>query len=89
MATANRITRNAVRRFLQNNFLFEGMRLADMQVYVDIDQAYAVMVSKNHVVYEVDMKWSNGEIFVTDMDIMVKKSETPERFRFLGKEFRL
>ena len=89
MATANRITRNAVRRFLQENSLFEGMHMADMQVYVGIDQACAVMISKNHVVYEVDMKWSNGEIFVTDMDILVKQSDTPERFHFLGKEFRL
>lgn len=89
MAKVSRITRNAVRRYLQDNSLFEGMRLADMQVYADIDQAYAVMISKNHVVYEVDMKWSNEEIFVTDMDILVKKSETPERFQFLGKEFRL
>lgn len=89
MAKADRITRNAVRRFLQDNSLFEGMRLADMQVYVDIDQASAVMISHNHVVYEVDMKWSNGEIFVTDMDILVKQSNTPERFHFLGKEFRL
>lgn len=89
MAIANRITRNAVRRYLQENSLFEGMRLADLQVFVDIDQAAAVMISKNHVVYEVDMKWSNGEIFVTDMDILVKQSNTPERFHFLGKEFRL
>ena len=88
MAT-NRITRNAVRRYLQDNSLFEGMRLVDMQVYVGIDQASAVMISKNHVVYEVDMKWSDGEIYVTDMDILVKQSNTPERFHFLGKEFRL
>ena len=82
------ITRTAVRKFLLSNPSVEGMHLADLQVFQDIDLAYAVMVSKNHLVYEVDMKWEDGEVKIIDMDILVKQSEKPERFQFLGKEFR-
>ena len=82
------ITRTAVRRFLVSNPTIDGMRLADLQVYPDIDLAYAVMVSKNHLVYEVDMKFEDGEVKIIDMDILVKQSEKPERFQFMGKEFR-
>lgn len=85
----NRITRTAVRQFLLNSTQVQGMHLADLQVYTDIDMACAVMISKNHLVYEVDMKWEDGEIRIIDMDILVKQSEKPERFQFMGKEFRI
>jgi hypothetical protein len=84
----DRITRTAVRKFLLSNPSVEGMHLADLQVYQDIDLAYAVMISRNHLVYEIDMKWEDGQVRIIDMDILVKQSEKPERFQFMGKEFR-
>lgn len=88
MAQATKITRTATRRFLLNNSQFEGMRLADLQVYQDIGLAYAVMVSRNHLVYEVDLKWEDGNIKILSVDVLVKANERPERFQFIGKEVR-
>lgn len=88
MAQATKITRTTTRRFLLNNSQFEGMRLADLQVYQDIGLAYAVMVSRNHLVYEVDLKWEDGNIKILSVDVLVKVNERPERFQFIGKEVR-
>lgn len=88
MAQATKITRTTTRRFLLNNSQFEGMRLADLQVYQDIGLAYAVMVSRNHLVYEVDLKWEDGNIKILSVDVLVKATERPERFQFIGKEAR-
>lgn len=85
---ANKITRTAVRRFLLNSMACEGMRLADLQVYPASDSALAVMISQNHMVYEVDLKFENGILRIIDMDILVKNNEKPERFTFMRKEFR-
>ena len=85
---ANKITRTSVRRFLLNSMACEGMRLADLQIYPEFNSALAVMVSQNHMVYEVDLKFEDGIIRIIDMDVLVKQSEKPERFTFMGKEFR-
>lgn len=84
----NGITRTAVRRFLLSSSQLEGMRMADLQVYQDIGLAYAVMISKNHLVYEVDLKEEDGTIKIFDIDILVKQSDKPEKFQFIKKEVR-
>lgn len=84
----NGITRTSVRRFLLNSSQLEGMRLADLQVYQDIGLAYALMISQNHLVYEVDLKEEEGVIKILDVDILVKQSDKPERFQFIKREVR-
>lgn len=85
---ATKITRTSIRRFLMSNSQLREMHLADLQVFESSGLATAVVVSKNHIVYEVDLKFNDGAISILDMEVLVKNSERPERFQFIGKEVR-
>lgn len=83
-----RITRTLVRRYLLDSLALKDLRLADMQIYPSEDLAVLVMVSQNHMVYEVDLAFHDGQIHMLDMQVLVKQNEKPERFQFIGKEVR-
>lgn len=82
------INRTLVRKFLQGSIALKDLRLADLQIFPSEDLAVLVMVSKNHIVYEVDLVYRDGQIFILDMEILAKQSEKPERFQYIGKEVR-
>lgn len=89
MTATKRITGNAVRQYLQSSAAFEGMRLADLQVFPGEDLALAILISDHHLVYEVDMKWDGNAMSLLSMSLLEpKQKEEPERFQYIGKEVR-
>ena len=75
---ANQINRTKVRRHLQSMFAYAEMKLADLSIYPEIDQARAVMLSRNHVMYEVWLHITpagNMEVYSEDLLVPMHKKE--------------
>ena len=73
---ANQINRTKVRRHLQSMYAYAEMKLADLSIYPEIDQARAVMLSRNHVMYEVWLHMTAaGNIEVYSEDLLVPLHE--------------
>lgn len=87
MSRKKTMTRTSVRQFMQQSLLLKDMRLADLQVFPGTDLATALMVSKNHIPYEVNFGIGENGVEIIDAAVLFK-AETPERFEFMGKEVR-
>lgn len=87
MSNVKKMTRTAVRQFMQQSLFLRDMRLADLQVFPGTDLATALMVSKNHIPYEVNFGIGENGVEIIDAAVLFK-AETPERFDFMGKEVR-
>lgn len=87
MSNVKKMTRTAVRQFMQQSLFLRDLRLADLQVFPGTDLATAVMVSKNHIPYEVNFGIGENGVEIIDAAVLFK-AETPERFELMGKEVR-
>lgn len=81
------MTRTSVRQFMQQSLLLKDMRLADLQIFPGTDLATALMISRNHIPYEVNFGIGENGVEIVDASILYK-AETPERFEYIGKEVR-
>lgn len=87
MSGKKTMTRTSVRQFMQQSLFLRDLRLADLQVFPGTDLATALMVSKNHIPYEVNFGIGESGVEIIDAAVLFK-AETPERFEFMGKEVR-
>lgn len=67
---ANQITAAAVRKIIKSDFVYANYKLAALRVYPDIDQAKAVIYSRNLVFYEVWFIVRNGKV-VPDKEMLL------------------
>ena len=66
------ITSSAVKKFLRNNEVYSGFTIACIVVYPEIENAKAVLFSRNHVFYEVWIRPTySGRLEVGEENLMI------------------